>query len=67
MEETAKQKDKFDLHLEEMVKRLQDCQNSKNHKSCSECELFLECELRDEYINAVYNSMSKGDTGGFEF
>lgn len=66
MEET-KQKDKFELHLEEMVLKLRDCQKQKNVKSCSECDIFLECELRDQYVDAVYNSMSKGDTGGFEF
>jgi len=59
--------DKFELFLEEMIKKLQTCQNEKNYKSCSICEHFLSCELRSDYINAVYNSMSKGETGGFEF
>lgn len=59
--------DKFELHLNEMIVKVQDCQNSKNLKSCSECQDFLDCKLRDEYIKAVYNSMSKGDTGGFDF
>jgi hypothetical protein len=68
MQQTAsQQKDKFELHLEEMVEKLQACQQSVNVKSCSQCEKYLECELRDEYIKSVYNSMSKGDTGGFEF
>lgn len=66
MEET-KQKDKFELYLDEMIEKLQHCQNEYKLKSCSECENYLECELRDEYVSAVYNSMSKGDTGGFEF
>ena len=61
------QKDKFELYLDEMIKKLQDCQVSKSHKSCSACESYFGCELRDEYVKAVYNSMSKGDTGGFEF
>jgi len=61
------QKDKFELFLDEMIKKLQNCQQQKTHKSCSLCEFYLNCELRDEYIKAVYNSMSKGDTGGFEF
>ena len=59
--------DKFELHLEELLIKLQECQKQKAKESCSICELFLECTLRDEYIDAVYNSMSKGDTGGFEF
>lgn len=63
----TRQLDKFELHLEEMLVKLQQCQKEKNLLSCSQCDLFLECQLRDEYINAVYNSMSKGDTGGFEF
>lgn len=59
--------DKFELHLDEMIEKLQNCQSVKEVKSCSGCELYLECELRSSYIKAVYNSMSKGDTGGFEF
>lgn len=62
-----KNPDKFELYLEEMLRKLQDCQVSKAHKSCSECEAYFGCEIRDEYVKAVYNSMSKGDTGGFEF
>jgi len=31
------------------------------------CEKLLECEVRDDYIKAVYDSMSKGAGGGFEF
>ena len=60
-------KDKFELYLDEMVVKLQACQKEKSHKSCSLCEFYLKCDLRNEYIKAVYNSMSKGDTGGFEF
>jgi len=62
-----KEKDRFELYLDEMIKKLQACQIEKNHQSCSHCDLYLQCELRDEYVKAVYNSMSKGDTGGFEF
>ncbi len=59
--------DKFELHLDEMIEKIQQCQIQKALKSCSACEQFLECALRDEYVKAVYNSMSKGETGGFEF
>lgn len=62
-----KEKDKFELYLDEMIIKIQDCQQNKNLKSCSLCEKYLDCELRNEYIKSVYNSMSKGDTGGFEF
>jgi len=60
-------KDRFELHLDEMIVKVTACQKERNLTSCSACELYLECKLRDEYIQAVYNSMSKGDTGGFEF
>ncbi|WP_457743981.1 hypothetical protein [Sulfurimonas sp.] len=62
-----KQKDKFELYLDEMIVKLKTCQEEKSLKSCSDCEHYLKCELRNEYIKSVYNSMSKGDTGGFEF
>ena len=60
-------KDKFEIHLDEMIVKLQECQKQKDLKSCSDCEQFLDCQLRDDYIKSVYNSMSKGETGGFEF
>lgn len=61
------QKDRFELHLDEMIVKLQNCQKERELKSCSACEFFLKCELRGDYVKSVYNSMSKGDTGGFEF
>lgn len=62
-----KEKDKFEIYLDEVVIKLQSCQKEKTYKSCSDCESYFGCELRNEYVKAVYNSMSKGDTGGFEF
>ena len=59
--------DKFEIHLNEMITKLHNCQNEKNMKTCSDCEHYFSCELRTDYVKAVYNSMSKGDTGGFEF
>ena len=68
MQETLNQQlDKFELHLEEMIIKLQNCQKDKKLSSCSLCKSYLKCELRNDYIKSVYNSMSKGDTGGFEF
>ncbi len=68
MQETSIQEfDKFELHLDEMIKKIKECQQKNALESCSKCEHFLKCELRDDYVNSVYNSMSKGDTGGFEF
>jgi hypothetical protein len=63
----TKELDKFEQHLNLMIEKLQECQSSKSVKSCSDCEHFIGCELRDDYVKSVYNSMSKGDTGGFEF
>ena len=60
-------RDKFELHLDEMIPKIQLCQKDKNLSTCSACEQYLACELRTDYVKAVYNSMSKGDTGGFEF
>ncbi|QKF64954.1 hypothetical protein [Campylobacter corcagiensis] len=60
-------KDKFDIHLDEMIEKVKSCQESNSLKSCSNCDKFLECDLRDEYVKSAYDSMSKGQDGGFEF
>ncbi len=66
--------DKFELHLDEMILKVQKCQEDTLHaqgekalKSCSSCEHYFTCVLRVDYVKSVYNSMSKGETGGFEF
>lgn len=59
--------DRFEKQLDEQLAVLQLCQKSKNLKSCSHCESFIGCEVRLEYVKSVYNSMSKGQSGGFEF
>ena len=51
----------------EMMQKLQACQKEYGLASCMPCEKFLECELRDTYVKAVYDSMNKGTGGGFEF
>ncbi|WP_294964338.1 hypothetical protein [Sulfurimonas sp.] len=61
------EKDKFELHLDEMIIKVQVCQKEKNLASCSICQMYMNCELRLDYVKSVYNSMSKGETGGFEF
>jgi hypothetical protein len=68
MQNTLNQElDKFELHLDEMVLKVHKCQEEKNLKSCSVCEHYFGCNLRTDYVKSVYNSMSKGETGGFEF
>jgi hypothetical protein len=59
--------DRFEARLDEMMARLQACQKEKQVKSCSTCEQLIGCETRHNYVQAVYDSMSKGETGGFEF
>jgi hypothetical protein len=57
----------FEERLDELIVRLRACQEEKNARSCSQCEFYIGCETRQAYVQAVYDSMSKGETGGFEF
>ena len=59
--------DIFEERLDLMIVEIQRCQEEKALESCSKCEKYIGCELRNKYIAAVYDSMSKGQTGGFEF
>lgn len=67
MAEENRAKDKFELELEEKLKILQDCQSERGLKSCFECENLFDCKTRKIYVDAVYNSMAKGNSGGFDF
>ncbi|SFV64939.1 hypothetical protein MNB_SV-6-1442 [hydrothermal vent metagenome] len=59
--------DKWELALEDKIIEIKECQNDKDLKSCLGCDKLNDCELRDSYVKAVYESMSKGESGGFEF
>ena len=59
--------DVFEQKLDEAIVRLQACQKEQGVKSCGDCERCIGCETRQSYVQAVYDSMSKGETGGFEF
>ncbi len=59
--------DEWQLALKSKKIELESCQKEHQVNSCMKCEKLLECELRDAYIKAVYDSMSKGAGGGFEF
>jgi len=61
------EKDKFQIELDEKKKTLQKCQEDKKLKSCMDCQQLFDCKIREDYVKATYNSMSKGETGGFEF
>lgn len=59
--------DVYELALDEALKSLKECQEAQNLKSCFLCEKLYECEIRKNYIDKVYESMAKGEGGGFEF
>ena len=59
--------DEWEIALEDKTKELEECQAIKNLKSCLGCVDVNSCRLRDEYVKAVYESMSKGEGGEFEF
>ncbi len=59
--------DIYQQRLNERLEKLQKCQKDKKVGSCFKCEKLLNCQIRDEYVQALYQSMSKGKVGGFEF
>ncbi len=59
--------DEWEIALEDKAKELKECQQSKGLKSCLGCKEVNNCALRDAYVKAVFESMSKGSGGGFEF
>jgi len=60
-------KDRWQESLDIQLDRLKKCQRELGLHSCLSCEKILECELRTRYVKAVYESMNKGEGGGFEF
>ncbi len=59
--------EKFEQLLDEAMQKMKACQTEHHVGSCSKCEKFIGCEIRAAYVQSVYDSMSKGETGGFEF
>ncbi|HIE35112.1 MAG TPA: hypothetical protein EYP79_02805 [Campylobacterales bacterium] len=59
--------DKFEKELIQKLEVLKNCQKSKMVNSCLKCKEIIGCKTRNEYINAVYLSMNKNQSGGFEF
>lgn len=57
----------YEAKLEEAKKTLQECQTSKALESCLHCPALIGCPIRTAYVRTVYESMSKGETGGFDF
>lgn len=61
------EKDEYQIELDKKKQSVQECQKERGFESCFTCKELLDCSLRKEYIYAVYQSMSKGQSGGFEF
>ena len=59
--------DEWQIALKQKNSELEKCQTEQQVKSCADCDKILDCEIRDGYVKAVYDSMSKGTGGGFEF
>lgn len=49
------------------IARLKECQASNGLNSCTNCELFFECKVRKEYVDATYEKMNEGRGGEFDF
>jgi hypothetical protein len=59
--------DQWQVALKQKRVEVEQCQLNQSINSCLKCTQLLNCELRDNYIKIVYDSMSKGEGGGFEF
>jgi hypothetical protein len=57
----------FEERLSGMIAKVQQCQKDKSLDSCMKCDKLIGCDLRKEYVQTTYESMSKGEIGGFEF
>lgn len=64
---SEQQLDEWQIALMQKKAELEACQAEQQLKSCMGCEKLLDCTVRDAYVQAVYDSMSKGTGGGFEF
>ncbi len=66
-ENQPKELDEYEKALEKQLSILKKCQQTKGIDSCMKCKELIECKIREDYVKAVYMSMNKGVTGGFEF
>lgn len=57
----------YQERLKQQIEIIKKCQNEYKIDSCLKCKKIIGCEIRKTYINAVYQSMNKGASGGFEF
>ncbi|WP_331775774.1 hypothetical protein [Sulfurospirillum sp. 1612] len=63
----SNEEDKYEEELDKALQAVKACQEKLQLDSCMQCDKIFECTLRKTYVDAVYNSMSKGQSGGFEF
>ncbi len=52
------------------LEELKQCQKDKKQNSCIPCKTFFTCNLRKEYVKAVYRSMNPNfdnSKDGFNF
>jgi len=63
----SNQEDHYEKDLEVALQSVKKCQENLRLESCMQCDKIFECTIRKAYVVAVYNSMSKGQSGGFEF
>lgn len=59
--------DEFIEQKIEWLKKLKNCQEDQSIDSCLKCEMVIGCEIRNNYVKAVYFSMSKGEGVDFDF
>ncbi|MDR1007453.1 MAG: hypothetical protein LBL65_02660 [Campylobacteraceae bacterium] len=64
---TENKPDIYKINLKKESQILLECQKKRNLNSCFECENLIGCNNRKSYVRAVYDSMSQGESGGFEF
>jgi hypothetical protein len=62
-----KELDEYEINLKKMTEELVECQTRNDKNSCLKCDKIIGCDIRNRYVKAVYDSMSKGQSGGFEF
>ncbi len=67
MDNKIKELDEYEQKLKDATAKLKECQTKENKESCLKCDKIIGCTTRNEYVHAVYDSMSKGQSGGFEF
>ena len=67
MPENNEPLDAFEIKRDEERQKVESCQKEKGHNSCLVCPEVVGCAIRKQYVVAVYESMSKGAGGGFEF